>query len=66
MITFWWLLMMAVMVWYSTVTVYVAIRGSVDVKHMLRALEEKRDGKPPGVQPRGFDVVSQGETGDAP
>jgi hypothetical protein len=44
MTTFWWLLMMAVMLWYSTVTVYVAIRGSVDVKHMLRALEEKRTG----------------------
>jgi hypothetical protein len=43
MTTFWWLLMMAVMVWYSTVTVYVAIRGAIDVRHMLRALEEKRD-----------------------
>jgi hypothetical protein len=46
MITFWWLLMMAVMVWYSTVTVYVAIRGTIDVKQMLRALEEKHRGGP--------------------
>jgi hypothetical protein len=42
-ITFWWLLMMAVMVWYSTVTVYVAVRGSIDVKHMLQALQERDD-----------------------
>ena len=49
MITFWWLLMMAVMVWYSTVTVYVAIRGSIDVKHMLDALEEKRNGGGPNA-----------------
>ena len=43
MITFWWLLMMAVMAWYSTVTVYVAIRGTIDVKHMLDALEQRRE-----------------------
>lgn len=44
MITFWWLLMMAVMVWYSTVTVYVAVRGSLDVKHMLQALHDRDAG----------------------
>ena len=42
--SFWWLLMMAVIVWYSTVTVYIAVRGTMDVKHMLRALEERQDG----------------------
>jgi hypothetical protein len=44
--TFWWLLLMAVVVWYSTVTVYVAVRGTIDVKQMLEALEEKRSGEP--------------------
>ena len=38
-VKFWWLLMLVVIVWYSTVTVYVAIRGTLDIKHMLRALE---------------------------
>jgi hypothetical protein len=45
---FWGLLTLAVLIWYSTVTVYVAIRGVVDIKHMLRTLKknhevEKRD-----------------------
>ena len=33
---FWGLLTLAVLGWYSTVTVYVAIRGLVDIKSMLR------------------------------
>ena len=36
---FWWLLTMAVVVWYSTITVYVSYRGARDIKHMLRDLE---------------------------
>ena len=36
---FWFLIMAAVIVWYSTITVYVAIRGAVDIKHMLERLE---------------------------
>lgn len=35
---FWGLLLLACIVWYSTVTVYVAIRGAVDIKHMLARL----------------------------
>lgn len=35
---FWWLLTAAVVVWYSSVTVYVAVRGSVDIKQMLQRL----------------------------
>lgn len=27
-------------VWYSTITVYVAIRGSFDIRHMLDRLKE--------------------------
>jgi len=41
MIRFWWLLLMCVIVWYSTVTIYVAIRGALDVKNMLRRLEAR-------------------------
>ncbi|MEW6252465.1 MAG: hypothetical protein AB1716_17645 [Planctomycetota bacterium] len=37
---FWWLLLAAVIVWYSTVTVYVAIRGALDIRAMLRRLGE--------------------------
>jgi hypothetical protein len=37
---FWWLLTMAVMVWYSTITVYVSVRGSMDIKCMLARLKE--------------------------
>lgn len=35
---FWWLLTLACVVWYSTVTIYVAIRGAVDIKDMLAQL----------------------------
>ena len=35
---FWWLLTMACVVWYSTITVYVAIKGAADIKHMLARL----------------------------
>ena len=38
---FWWLLTVAAVVWYSTVTVYVAIRGGIDIRSMLRRLEEQ-------------------------
>ena len=45
---FWWLLAMACVVWYSTITVYVAIKGFSDIKHMLARLaadqaKDKRD-----------------------
>ena len=40
---FWWLLTAAVMVWYSTVTVYVAIRGAFDIKHMLARLGKQAE-----------------------
>lgn len=48
---FWGILMLAVLVWYSTVTVYVAVRGAMDIKHMLRKLKSAggatEDTKPP-------------------
>ena len=37
---FWWLAMLAVMVWHSTVTVYVAVKGSLDIRQMLRRLKQ--------------------------
>ena len=36
----WGLLTLAVIVWYSTVTVYVGIRGALDIKHMLANLRK--------------------------
>ena len=38
---FWLILTIAVLAWYSTITIYVAIRGSSDIKHMLRRLAEE-------------------------
>ena len=37
---FWFLILVAVVVWYSSVTIYVAIRGSLDIKQMLRRLRD--------------------------
>jgi hypothetical protein len=39
---FWWLLAMACVVWYSTITVYVAIKGAADIKQMLARLSENQ------------------------
>ena len=38
---FWWLMTVSVLVWYFTVTVYVAVRGTLDIRHMLRRLAEQ-------------------------
>jgi hypothetical protein len=35
---FWGLITLAVLVWYSTITVYVGYKGLFDIKHMLRDL----------------------------
>lgn len=35
---FWWLITAAVMIWYSTITVYVAIKGVTDIRTMLSHL----------------------------
>ena len=40
--TFWWLLSWACVAWYSTLTIYVSVRGVSDIKKMLGRL------KPPG------------------
>ena len=41
---FWWALSMVCVIWYSTITVYVAIKGARDIKQMLARLG--RDKKP--------------------
>jgi hypothetical protein len=38
---FWGLLTITVLVWYSTITIYVAVRGAMDIRHMLRRLRER-------------------------
>lgn len=35
---FWLVMTAACLIWYSTVTVYVAIKGASDIKHMLKRL----------------------------
>jgi hypothetical protein len=42
----WWLLTMACVVWYSTITVYVAIKGAFDIKDMLKQLGGDREPPP--------------------
>ena len=34
---------MLCVIWYSTITVYVAIKGASDIKHMLARLGAERD-----------------------
>ncbi len=51
---FWGILTLAVLVWYSTITIYVAIRGALDIQHMLRKLKE--DHEPTGNHDRKGDA----------
>lgn len=39
---FWWLLTIAAVGWYLTVTVYVSVRGALDIRNMLARLEQQR------------------------
>ncbi len=39
----WLLLVLACVVWYSTITFYVAVRGFLDIKHMLRRLGDQQE-----------------------
>jgi hypothetical protein len=40
---FWLLLTVACLVWYSTITVYVAIKGGYDIRHMLARLADESE-----------------------
>ncbi len=37
---FWWIVTGACLVWYTTVTVWVAVKGSLEIRGMLRRLRE--------------------------
>jgi hypothetical protein len=39
---FWWIVTAACVLWYSTITIYVAIKGGADIKHMLARLDATR------------------------
>ncbi len=36
---FWWGVTAAAMIWYSTVTIYIAIQGAMDIRGMLDRLK---------------------------
>jgi hypothetical protein len=44
--TFWWLLLIACLVWYTVLTVYVGIRGAWDIQAMLQRLKNINDEAP--------------------
>ena len=39
---FWKLLTAACLIWYTTITVYVAFRGAADIRGMLKRLSESQ------------------------
>lgn len=41
---FWWLLVVACLLWYTVVTVYVAVKGAKDITAMLDALRSRTRG----------------------
>ena len=53
---FWWLLTVVCIIWYSTITIYVGIRGAYDIKTMLAALQKVKDEENTGPP-----VAAQGE-----
>ena len=40
---FWGVLTVACVIWYSTITVYVAIKGASDIKNMLARLDRDKE-----------------------
>ena len=40
---FWGLLTIACLAWYSTITIYVAVKGAGDIRQMLRKLSDKSE-----------------------
>lgn len=45
---FWLGVTVACLAWYVTVTVYVAVRGAFDIKHMLARLDSLRSSEDDG------------------
>jgi hypothetical protein len=42
---FWLTMIGGVLVWYSTITIWVAIRGARDIREMVKRLDEGSDGE---------------------
>jgi len=40
---FWGMMTLACLVWYSTITIYVAIKGIGDIRNMLRKLSSSKN-----------------------
>jgi len=43
LVDFWWLLTTACIVWFSTITIYVAVRGALDIRGMFERLRRRND-----------------------
>jgi len=43
---FWGAVTLACLAWYSTITIYVAIKGARDIQNMLRRLSDSQDREP--------------------
>lgn len=41
MITFWFILTAAALLWYSSVTIYVSLRGARDIRELLSRLKDR-------------------------
>lgn len=39
----WFWLVWACVIWYSTITIYVSVKGAFDIRQMLRDLKERGD-----------------------
>lgn len=44
MTTVWFLLTLAALLWYGSVTIYVAVKGARDIREMLARLQNRKDG----------------------
>ncbi len=42
MMTFWLILTLAALLWYSSVTIYVSYKGAADIREMLARLKQRR------------------------
>jgi hypothetical protein len=43
---FWGTVTLACLTWYSTITIYVAIKGARDIRNMLRRLSDSQEQPP--------------------
>lgn len=45
MTTFWFLLTLAALLWYGSVTIYVSFKGAADIREMLARLKSRDRGQ---------------------